>query len=75
MAMGETTMSLNLNPNIPDPDGFYAALIQAQQGMSDEQAQLFVAKLALILANHVGQRGVLDDALAVARQNTLAHHP
>ncbi|MCH7342018.1 DUF2783 domain-containing protein [Pelomonas sp. CA6] len=68
-------MSLNLNPNIPDPDGFYAALIQAQQGMSDEQAQLFVAKLALILANHVGQRGVLDDALAVARQNTLAHHP
>jgi Protein of unknown function (DUF2783) len=59
---------LNRNPNIVDPDTFYQELIEAQRDLSDEQAELFLAKLALTLANHVGDRAVLTEALAIARQ-------
>ena len=31
-------MSLNLRPNIADPDGFYEFLVESQRAMSDEQA-------------------------------------
>ena len=62
---------LILMPNIPDPDGFYAALIDSQRDMSDEQADMLLAKLVLILANHIGDRAVLDQALALARDNTV----
>lgn len=60
------------SPHIADPDGFYEALIEAQRDLGDEQAEMLLAKLVLILANHVGEREVLDEALALARANTLA---
>lgn len=55
-------------PNIADPDGFYEQLIDRQRGLDDEQAELMNAKLVLILANHVGDRRVLDEALALAAE-------
>lgn len=61
-------MSLNRNPNIADPDGFYEELITAQRRLNDEQGELFAAKLILILANHIGDRAVLTEALKVALQ-------
>lgn len=60
-------MSLNLTPNITDPDGFYDELLQAHEGLSTEESQSLNAKLVLILANHIGDREVLKDALAAAR--------
>ena len=66
------TATLNRQPNIPQVDGFYESLIHAQRGMSDDQADLFLAKLVLILANQVGDRAVLDQAVQLARSNTLA---
>lgn len=65
-------MSLIRTPNIPDPDGFYEALIESQRDLDDEQADLLLAKLVLILANHVGDRAVLAEALDLARANTLS---
>lgn len=64
-------MPLIRTPNIPNADGFYEALINAQRDLGDDQADMLLAKFALILANHVGDRNVLDQALALARQNTL----
>lgn len=64
-------MPLNRQPNIPDPDGFYEELIAAQRDLGDDEADRVLAKLVLILANHVGDRGVLREALALARENTL----
>lgn len=64
-------MPLILTPNISDPDGFYAALIDSQRDLSDQQADLLLAKLVLILANHIGDRAVLNEALALARDNTV----
>lgn len=65
-------MALNHQPNIANPDSFYEELIHAQRDLTDDQADTLVAKLALILANHVGDRAVLSEAIALARHNTLA---
>lgn len=62
-------MSLNRNPNIADPDGFYEELIDCQRNLADDKAELFLAKLVLVLANHVGDRAVLHEAMKLARQN------
>jgi Protein of unknown function (DUF2783) len=59
-------------PHIPGQDYFYAELVDSQRDLSDAQAQSLMAKLVLILANHIGDRDVLSDALALARANTLA---
>jgi Protein of unknown function (DUF2783) len=66
-------MPLNHQPNIPDPDAFYRELIESQRELSDAQAEMMTTKLVLILANHVGDRQVLSEAIALARDNTLAH--
>ncbi len=64
-------MPLNTQPNLRDPDGFYQELIESQRELSDAQADMLTAKLVLILANHVGDREVLREAIALARENTL----
>ena len=66
------TMTLNRTPNIADPDGFYQELIESQRDLSDEQADMLTTKLVLILANHVGDRALLTEAITLARANTLA---
>jgi len=65
-------MALNHEPNIPDQDLFYEELIKAQRELSDDQADLMLAKLVLILSNHVGDRTVLSEAITLARDNSLA---
>jgi hypothetical protein len=59
-------MPLIRSPQIADPDGFYEELVDAQRELSDEQAQRLLAKLVLVLANHVGDRAVLSEAIRVA---------
>ena len=60
-------MPLNLEPNIPDPDGFYDELLQTHQGLSSDESEALNAKLVLILANHIGDREILTEALRLAR--------
>ena len=59
-------MALNTAPNIPDPDGFYAELLGAHEGLSDDDSMALNARLVLILANHIGDRAILSEALAAA---------
>lgn len=59
-------MSLNLKPNISDPDGFYDELLEAHQGLSKEDSDALNARLILVLANHVGDRVILRNALEAA---------
>lgn len=63
---------LNLSPNIPDPDGFYQELIDSQRDMSEAEAETMNCKLILILANHIGDRGVLRQAIATAAKKSGA---
>jgi Protein of unknown function (DUF2783) len=60
-------MTLITTPNIPDPDGFYAALLAAHKGLTPNESHVLNARLILILANHIGDRETLDQALALAR--------
>lgn len=53
-------------PNIADPDGFYASLLSAHKGLTEAQSQALNARLLLVLANHIGDRAVLDRALRLA---------
>ena len=48
-------------------DQFYEQLIHSHQGLSDEQSRLVNARLILLLANHIGDLAVLQQALAAAR--------
>lgn len=57
---------LTLTPNIDQPDDFYADLIDAHEGLSKEESDAFNARLILILANHVGNRAILKQALSAA---------
>ncbi len=65
------TTTLHRQPRIADPDGFYEELIASQRDLNDEQSDLVLAKLVLILANHIGDRQVLREALDLARSNTI----
>ena len=58
--------SVTTTPNIADPDGFYAKLISLHDGLSDDDSAALNAKLVLILANHIGDRAVLDTAMEMA---------
>jgi len=60
-------MGLITTPNIADGDGFYAALLACHRGLSEAESQALNARLVLILANHIGDRAVLDAALTLAR--------
>jgi hypothetical protein len=63
-------MELQHQPRIVDPDGFYEELVASQRGLSDEAAALMNAKLVLVLANQVGDREVLRQALQLCRPAT-----
>ncbi len=58
---------LRTQPNIPEPDGFYADLIAAHEGLSDDESAAFNARLILLLANHIGDRDVLRQALNASK--------
>ncbi len=59
--------SLNTKPNLASADDFYEALIEAHRGLSEAQSEMLNARLILLLANHVGDLGVLREALEAAR--------
>jgi len=59
-------MPLIRTPNIPDPDGFYKELMDSQREMDEAQAAAMNARLVLLLANHIGDRSVLAEAIRIA---------
>ena len=67
-------MSVNLRtePRLRDPDTAYAALVEAHQDLSEAQSHQLNARLILLLANHIGDRAVLDEAMAAAREGLTA---
>ncbi|MEQ4537750.1 MAG: DUF2783 domain-containing protein [Billgrantia sp.] len=61
---------LELNPNFTDPDAFYAALTELHRERSEAESERINARLILLLANHIGDQQVLEEALAIAGQAT-----
>ncbi|WIY26536.1 DUF2783 domain-containing protein [Parasedimentitalea psychrophila] len=60
---------LILTPNIDGGDDFYAELLANHEGLSKPQSDALNARLVLVLANHVGNRAILTQALAAAALN------
>ena len=60
-------MRLVTDSRFPDPDLAYRTLIEAHRGLSDEDSALLNTRLALILANQIGDLDVLKAAVALAR--------
>ena len=71
-------MPLNTEPNFGEAgrvyfqayspgDDFYELLIETHRDLSDEQSAMVNARLILLLANHIGDIGVLREAMRIAR--------
>lgn len=58
--------ALILTPNIDGADDFYADLLAAHEGLSKADSDALNARLVLVLANHIGDREVLNQALSAA---------
>jgi hypothetical protein len=50
-------------------DAFYECLMNAHQGLSEDQSHLLNARLILLLANQVGDVSVLQALIDTARQD------
>jgi hypothetical protein len=59
-------------PGIPDPDGFYAALLAAHEGKTEAQSADFHARLVLLLASRCGDQAVLLDCIRAAAEEQPA---
>jgi hypothetical protein len=58
---------LNIEANLARADDFYERLIDTHRDLSRDESELVNCKLILLLANHIGDLDVLDDALRRAR--------
>lgn len=59
--------ALNLAPNLTGHDDLYAQLVAMHDGLSEAESLKLWAKFALVLANHIGERAVIEQAMALAR--------
>ncbi|WP_317205051.1 DUF2783 domain-containing protein [Janthinobacterium sp.] len=59
--------ALNTHPNLERPDDFYERLIDMHRDFTAAQSEAANAALILLLANHIGDFAVLDEALRIAR--------
>jgi hypothetical protein len=55
--------------NLVDADLVYTDIIDAHRDLTDAESQDLNARLILILANHIGDRGLLAEAIALARRS------
>ena len=63
--------ALNTQPNLDRPDELYARLLAAHHGLDDAQSAKVNAKLVLLLANHIGDARVINEAIAAAREDVV----
>lgn len=57
---------LNTAPNVARPDDLYHLLVDAYGGLDEAGLERFHARLALLLINHIGDAGVVGQAIAAA---------
>jgi len=62
---------LILTPNLDRPDDVYADLLAAHDGLDKAQSDALNARLILVLANHIGDRQVIAEALQAASRAGL----
>jgi hypothetical protein len=58
---------MKLTPHFQDGDAFYEQLLDAHAELSREDAELFNARLILLLANQVGDARILRECIDAAK--------
>ncbi len=64
-------MALSTDSNFAKPDDAFRAVVEAHRGLSETQSADLDAALVLILANHIGDLGVLREAIALAKRRMI----
>jgi Protein of unknown function (DUF2783) len=59
---------LSTSSNFPNPDAAYRMIVEAHRGLNDADSAALDAALVLLLANHIGDLKVLEEALGQAAQ-------
>ncbi len=57
---------LKTKKNIANQDDFLQKLLGAHEGLSKDESDAFNARLILLLANHIGDMDVIEQALKAA---------
>ena len=68
-------MTLSTRSNFASPDDAFRAVVEAHRGLSETQSADLDAALVLVLANHIGDLDVLNEAIALARRRMLDVDP
>jgi hypothetical protein len=64
-------MALSTNSNFAKPDDAFRMIVEAHRGLSDAQSADLDAALVLVLANHIGDIGVLREAIELAKRGLV----
>ncbi len=64
-------MPLSTTSNFFDPDAAYRLIVEAHRGLGDSQSADLDAALVLVLANHIGDLDVLQEAIALAKRRLV----
>ncbi len=60
-------MKLSTSSNFTKPDDAFRAIVEAHRGLQDSTSHALDTALVLILANHIGDLDVLNEAIALAK--------
>jgi hypothetical protein len=66
------THSLIVAPNVSNPDEVYARLVGMHDGLSEAESVRLSAMLILLLVNHIGDSGVIFEAIDAASRQARA---
>ena len=64
-------MTLSTSSNFAKPDDAFRAIVEAHRGLSELQSADLDAALVLVLANHIGDLDVLNEAIVLAKRRML----
>ena len=64
-------MALSTTSNFSDPDAAYRMIVEAHRGFDDAQSADLDAALVLILANHIGDLNVMQEAIELAKRRVV----
>ncbi|MGJ5181279.1 DUF2783 domain-containing protein [Bradyrhizobium oligotrophicum] len=64
-------MPLSTTSNFARPDDAFRAIVEAHRGLSEKDSADLDAALVLILANHIGDIGVLREAITLAKRRMI----
>ncbi|UJF24228.1 DUF2783 domain-containing protein [Suttonella sp. R2A3] len=64
-------MPLKTTNNSANPDDLYAAFVHLQEGVDFADIPALYSKALLLLANHIGDVSVIEEAFTIAKSHTL----